>query len=134
MKLRLLSGATIALAMCFASDALGAGYFNMPTNLRQCLGYGYGPGYHAPMLLGPMMKAGIEAQRLHRVPTAFAPPPRGWTDGPSAWNAGCAGPDCGGWDSYLATPHQPATGVIMQPSPAPRLYAPGAVPDGLRFE
>ena len=140
MKLSLLCGAAVALASCLAPNASGAGYFNMPTNLRQCLGYGYGPGYHAPMLLGPMMKAGIEAKRLHRVPTAFAPPPRGWANGPSTWNGGCSGAECGGWESYLATPYptissqQAMPEAMRQPSPAPLLYAPGVTTDGLRFE
>lgn len=74
----------IALALCPAL-AHGAGYYNMPTSWQQCLGVGFGPGYHAPLLLGPKMTAPIASQRIHRLPGPLPPPPRG---------AGFAGPTC----------------------------------------
>ncbi|QDT68610.1 hypothetical protein MalM25_15330 [Planctomycetes bacterium MalM25] len=133
MKSRLLCVLTVAGMTLAASGSLGAGYYNMPTNLRQCLGYGYGPGYHAPMLLGPMMKSGIEAQRLRRTPSAFAPPPRAWAHGPTAWRGGCAGTGGGGWESYLAAPGHPGSGSPSLATPlgsasgygGPEVIAPG---------
>lgn len=117
MKSHLLSVLTVASVALASVEASGAGYFNMPTNLRQCLGYGYGPGYHAPMLLGPMIKAGIEAQRLRRTPSAFAPPPRTWSHGPSAWHGASAGSGCGGWDSYMAAPSYSGSGTPTLAAP-----------------
>lgn len=119
MKTRWLRSVMVATVACAAaSESLGAGYFNMPTDLRQCLGVGFGPGYHAPMLLGPALKAGIEAKRLRRVPAAYAPSAPAWGGAPAAWSDGCAGPDCGGgWESYLAAPHPtlaPQVGVIAE--------------------
>lgn len=55
-------------------EASASGFYNMPTNLRQCLGYGYGPGYHAPMVLGPMWKTRLASQRIQRIPHALSPP------------------------------------------------------------
>ena len=69
-----------------ASPALGAGYYNLPTSLPQCLGMGFGPGYHAPMVMGPMMKAPTSAQRVERLPAALAPPMYGGFDSTTVWN------------------------------------------------
>lgn len=82
-----------------ASPAFGAGYYNLPTSLPQYMGMGFGPGYHAPMVLGPMMKAGTAAQPVKRVPAAPASPyggydvPTVWSDGSAAehWNGPMAG-------------------------------------------
>ena len=35
------------------SRAEAVGYWNMPGNFCQCWGYGWGAGYHAPLVLGP---------------------------------------------------------------------------------
>ncbi|TWT93392.1 hypothetical protein Pla108_38860 [Botrimarina colliarenosi] len=75
----------LVAVVALASPALGAGYYNMPTSWQQCLGLGCGPGYHAPMLLGPMMKSGIAAQRVQRLPAALTPPACGGFDAPSTW-------------------------------------------------
>ncbi|MEN0110669.1 MAG: hypothetical protein AAF805_08075 [Planctomycetota bacterium] len=67
---------TAALTVIAAADAsLGAGYFNMPTSFAQCLGLGWGPGYHAPLLLGPAVKARIATQDVRRLPAPLGPPP-----------------------------------------------------------
>ena len=43
-------GALLVAQMLFtAAHTQAAGYYNMPSSLRQCLGYGFGPGYHAPL-------------------------------------------------------------------------------------
>lgn len=44
----------------------GAGWYNLPISPCQCLGYGYGPGYHAPMVLGSPLASGSETKRLIR--------------------------------------------------------------------
>jgi hypothetical protein len=37
-----------------AGTALAAGYWNMPGTIFQRTGHGYGGGYHAPFILGPI--------------------------------------------------------------------------------
>src|SRR5436190_10778379 len=34
--------------------ARAAGYWNVPGTVAQCIGHGYGGGYHAPLILGPI--------------------------------------------------------------------------------
>lgn len=58
--------AAAMLVMLFAASTHAGGYFNMPSSLRQCLGYGHGPGYHAPMRLAPAWKAPGAAQPIRR--------------------------------------------------------------------
>lgn len=64
----------VALLVGTTSAASAAGYYNMPTSLRQCLGMGFGPGYHAPLLLGPSLKAGTATKPVTRLPMPLAPP------------------------------------------------------------
>lgn len=52
------------------TPAQGAGWFNVPMSPCQCLGYGYGPGYHAPMVLSSPLASGSETKRLIRRQTA----------------------------------------------------------------
>jgi hypothetical protein len=63
----------VTAAMLVVSPAMGAGWYNMPTSLPQCLGIGFGPGYHAPMLLGPAYKAPEATQTVRRLPAALRP-------------------------------------------------------------
>ncbi|MEO1497213.1 MAG: hypothetical protein AAFV43_08695 [Planctomycetota bacterium] len=62
--------ASLTLILAIGDRAAAAGRFNLPTSLPQCLGVGFGPGYHAPMLLGPAMRAGTESQQVRRLPAA----------------------------------------------------------------
>ena len=78
---------TLILAFAaVATPAISAGYYNLPTSLSQCLGMGFGPGYHAPMVMGPMMKSGVAAQRVQRLPAALAPPMGGCFDSATVWS------------------------------------------------
>ena len=66
----------LAVAVAAApAGAFAAGWFNMPTAIEQCFGYGYGAGYHAPLLLGQPHKAKIASQRIVRLPAPLTPPP-----------------------------------------------------------
>ena len=47
-----LAALTLTMVTATTSSVFAAGYYNMPTSLPQCLGLGYGPGYHAPLMLG----------------------------------------------------------------------------------
>lgn len=71
----------VAIAVAFGAiggqSAAAIGFWNMPGTFCQCMGYGNGPGYHAPLLLGPVSCDGFFAIDTHRLP---APPtaPRAW--------------------------------------------------------
>jgi hypothetical protein len=60
-----------------ATSAGAAGYWNVPSSFCQCMGYGLGAGYHAPLVLGPVSYDGWLATNLHRLPYAPAPPGAG---------------------------------------------------------
>lgn len=67
-----------ALALCLAAQPClaASGFFNMPTTLPQCLGVGFGPGYHAPMVMKPYYLAwnegkGIVRANPHRFPPIY---------------------------------------------------------------
>jgi hypothetical protein len=54
-----LSQLTICTAMLLAilsivTPAGAAGYWNLPGTFCQCMGVGWGAGYHAPLVLGPI--------------------------------------------------------------------------------
>lgn len=67
--------------------AHAAGRWNMPTTPAQCFGWGFGPGYHAPMTLGSACLAPVEYPGVQRslrplpspqyvyVPELHRPPP-----------------------------------------------------------
>lgn len=67
--------ALLVLAAAFACcpPTLAGGDYRMPSSLPQCLGYGSGPGYHAPLLLGPAIKARVATQRVKRLPAPMSP-------------------------------------------------------------
>ncbi len=63
----------LCLALCGAPPALGSGFYNMPTDARQCLGVGFGPGYHAPMVLVRPWKAKTASQGITWVHAPLRP-------------------------------------------------------------
>ncbi len=86
--------AYLGCVICFGltQQAMAAGWYNMPTSLMQCIGYGYGPGYHSPLILGPRMAAGIEAKRTVYVPRAPISYPSGTSFGdPCHVDSACDG-------------------------------------------
>ncbi|MGL4512056.1 MAG: hypothetical protein ACRCT8_03125 [Lacipirellulaceae bacterium] len=103
----------LVTGLLVASSASANGRFNMPTSVPQCVGVGFGPGYHAPMVLGPWWKSWSGQQKLDRVGTPLAPPTAaGDFCGPSSVDSS--------WDAYQA----PATdgGYAPQPTlPAPAI-------------
>lgn len=67
--LRLLA---VAAAICLLTDHLNtgcqaAGIWNMPSNLRQTMGMGFGPGYHAPMVKNYWFTSKLASQPVKRV-------------------------------------------------------------------
>lgn len=75
-----------ALALFVASTAQAGGWYHMPTSFCQCMGWGFGPGYHAPLVIerGGCLKP-VAPNPIVRVPVA-----------PFAVGVGCYGCDpCG---------------------------------------
>lgn len=76
--------AVAAVAAAAPGKACASGYYNMPTSMQQCLGVGFGPGYHAPLILGPAMKARIASHRVQRVAAPLSPPRNTFAE-PTVW-------------------------------------------------
>jgi hypothetical protein len=66
--------AAMLVATAWATPARATGYWNMPSNFCQCLGYGFGAGHHAPLVLGPANWNGICAHNEVRLPCAPSVP------------------------------------------------------------
>src|SRR5205085_3377931 len=68
---------TIVLAIAIegmgATDVWAVGYYNVPGNVSQYVGYGFGGGYHAPLVLGRITCDGLCARNETRLP--YAPEP-----------------------------------------------------------
>lgn len=64
--------ATILGAAC-TEQARAAGYWNMPGTHAQRAGHGYGGGYHAPLILGPVRCDGWYLGTPVRLPCAPSP-------------------------------------------------------------
>lgn len=62
----------VAAAICLHNDysatrCEAAGIWNMPSNLRQTMGLGFGPGYHAPIVKTYWFTSKVAAQPVKRV-------------------------------------------------------------------
>lgn len=70
MGSRLLVALFAPAALLAGESAVAAGLMNMPTSLRQCLGYGCGAGYHAPIQLAlpGTVKTASQPVRYNRRP------------------------------------------------------------------
>jgi hypothetical protein len=58
----------LPLIAAAAESAPGAGYWNIPGTCCQRLGCGYGAGYHAPLVLGPISCDGWCAPHVQQLP------------------------------------------------------------------
>ncbi len=58
----------------FADQSAAVGRWNMPSNSAQYMGVGFGPGYHAPMVLGRCWKAKPASPGVDRVPAPLCAP------------------------------------------------------------
>jgi hypothetical protein len=66
-------GIFAVLALWPAAAVHATGYWNMPGTFCQCMGVGWGAGYHAPLLLGPATCAGWCDHKEVRLPHSPAP-------------------------------------------------------------
>lgn len=115
-----LTAANAAMLVATGGRCEAAGWWNMPTSLRQCLGYGFGPGYHAPMLMTPPCNSNVAAQGvIYRV---HAPKP-----GP------CSGGFCGemtalgGYGHFDAPAHLPGPTYYQAAPSEPTLAPPPSI-------
>ena len=105
--------AAIVLLGVAVRPAGAIGYWNLPGNVCQFVGCGYGPGYHAPMVLGPNQCNGCLS--LHEVRLPYTPRPPYEACG-SCQCATCA---CGCEAALPAAQVQPPTVVpVTMPAPA----------------
>jgi hypothetical protein len=98
----------VAVLICLATAApAGAvGYWNMPTSFSQWWGYGVGPGYHAPMVLGPVTARGLVRPYMEiRLPCAPHP----------ACSSGCG---CQDTQSLMESQVLPDAAPLPSPQPA----------------
>ena len=100
---------TAVLGMAGAIQACAAGYFNLPGTITQWAGHGYGAGYHAPLILGPIKFDGWHVRHEVRLPSAPC--------------ASCACAGCGDGGQMVASP-------TMMEGVVPTTVAPGAAEKG----
>jgi hypothetical protein len=105
------SAAAVVASVCVAAAtvprALAVCYWNEPGNFCQCAGYGYGPGYHAPLILGPPDHCAWFSS--NEVRWAFPPGPPNYCG--YGWACGCGESD----QSLL----EPTAAPVSQPQPTP---------------
>lgn len=58
------------LAWGYSGTVQATGWYHMPSNLMQTMGWGFGPGYHAPLVLGPHGMAPTRQQERIRMQCA----------------------------------------------------------------
>lgn len=103
----------IAIAWTSVVNA-GGGWYHMPTDFFQCMGWGFGPGYHADLVL---QKGGIYPHthnRIVRVPVA-----------PFATGVGCYGCNTCGMSQLpgceiAPLPYSEPTSADVTPSTTPQ--------------
>jgi hypothetical protein len=60
--------AVLLVVACSAASAGAAGYWNVPSTFCQCMNVGWGAGYHACLVLGPINCDGLCDHKELRVP------------------------------------------------------------------
>jgi hypothetical protein len=64
--------AAVVVSVAVVNSATAAGYYNLPSNLCQWMGCGYGPGHHACLVLGPTSRDCCQHGEV-RMPCAPSP-------------------------------------------------------------
>jgi hypothetical protein len=114
--LRILRFAVGLVMLSAVNPAHGIGHWNVPGNVAQWWGYGWGAGHHACLVLGPISHKGAFAHNHVRLPHA-PQPAYGCCDG-------CAAHDDFG-HSWMFAP------AGYQPSPQVAAPSPALTPDAL---
>jgi hypothetical protein len=63
----------VVAVLATAAPAGAAGYWHVPSSFCQCVGSGWGAGYHAPLVLGPGSCRSLCTTNEVRLPYAPAP-------------------------------------------------------------
>ncbi|MEX2308514.1 MAG: hypothetical protein WD738_13015 [Pirellulales bacterium] len=92
--------------------ARAAGYWNVPSTFCQCVGCGWGAGYHAPLVLGPISCQGWCDPKEVRLPYSPAPSYGCYANG------GC----CFGQPTHLESAVLPPSAAA--PAPVSAIFAP----------
>jgi hypothetical protein len=104
------------VAIANSRTAQATGYWNMPGTFCQWCGCGFGGGYHAPLVLGPLTHECFEGPneiRIAQAPNPYACAPYG--------GGGCGGCNCTGSAMGPATPQQQQSQPEMiQPATNPQ--------------
>lgn len=121
-RLRLCAALAVGLSLVAwaPATAWAIGYYNLPGNFCQCFGYGNGPGYHAPLVLGPVSCHGCCHHGVERLPSAPCSPYAGFGCGYGCGDCGC---DVG--EPSLLEPTaepMPAPGPMLEPAPTPAAF------------
>jgi hypothetical protein len=107
---------TLLAAFACASTAAANGYWNIPSTFCQCVGYGWGAGYHAPLVLGPITCRECLDHKEIRLP---------YSPAPSCGYCQSVGPCCecglpsrleGSITPYQSSPYQPAQHHYEEPT------------------
>jgi len=106
----LMAGA--ALTILDVAPAAAIGYWNMPGTFCQCFGCGWGAGYHAPLVLGPMSCEGFCGPDVVRLPSSPSAP-HGWQASHSLHDGPMPSP------MFAPSVLSPAT---ANPTPVPAAY------------
>jgi len=113
----LVIAAAVLVGILQTSPVRAGGYYNLPGNFCQCVGHGFGAGYHAPLVLGP--PSCRDCCRCHEVRLPYSPSAFG-----CAYSCGCGGPFGvpSSMQGYVSTAPVPA------PAPSPAVATPAAEP------
>ena len=103
----------VLLAATCAEQARAAGYWNMPGTCAQRAGHGYGGGYHAPLMLGPVRCDGWGLGTPVRLPCAPSP----------YYGCGDCG-DCGRTVEATSSMESVVPTAVPAPTPMPSAAAP----------
>lgn len=100
---------TAFVSLAGASLAGATGYWNVPSNACQWLGCGYGGGYHAPFILGPVTYECLSPPNEVRL--RYAPNPYACAPYCGAQGLGCS-------DNAGPTMMAPSESPVRLPQPA----------------
>lgn len=122
----IVAGLACLLAWAVSPAAQAAGRWNTPSTPCQHMGFGFGPGYHAPYVLGRWWKPSAANPGVDRVGQPWRPP------------TGCCAMHHPAADYHWAPPaprpantYAPFGEVVptaAEVTPAPTLFAPPAAP------
>lgn len=121
--LRSFAPALVTLTVLGSGQFAGAiGYYNLPGNAWQWSGHGFSGGYHAPLVLGPIVGNSSHWPNVHRQP--YAPNP--YACAPYCGGSGGCDHEMNGANMQEPTRLMPSEGLEAEPV----MQQPATVPAG----